>query len=117
MSKWERGYQINQIRIQNDLIITSDALRSIDVLRWTGGKLKLVGRDHSSLWPLTISMLGQDEVLVAEASQIKIIYDIFFADTAAQGQGHIYSYKLKDSVIERAGAYYLGEQITEIREG
>jgi len=68
LSKWERGYRINQINVQDDFIVTSDALRSIDVLRWTGKKLELVARDHSSLWPITIGILGPKEIFVAEAS-------------------------------------------------
>ncbi|KAF8318997.1 hypothetical protein DL93DRAFT_2225425 [Clavulina sp. PMI_390] len=104
LASWNRGYQINQIRIQheNSLIFTSDALRSIDVLRWAPQKqvkLELYARDHRSQWPVTIGLLGDREVLVAE------------------GQGHIYSYKVRAQHVERAGAYYLGEQITEIRQG
>jgi hypothetical protein len=68
LSKWERGYHINRIVVQDDIIVTSDALRSVDVLRWTGKKLDLVARDHSSLWPITIGTLGPKEIFVAEAS-------------------------------------------------
>lgn len=75
LSKWERGYQINQIRIQDNFIFTSDALRSVDVLQWINGKLKLFARDHSSLWPITVSLLGEKEVLVAEVSPIGFCMD------------------------------------------
>jgi len=74
LNKWERGYHVNRIVVQDDLIVTSDALRSIDILRWTGEKLELVARDHSSLWPIAISMLGSKEIFVAEESFIQNFY-------------------------------------------
>ena len=49
-----------------DLIVTADALRSIDVLRWSEGKLTLVARDHSSLWPVAMDVLDSESTLVAE---------------------------------------------------
>jgi len=58
-----------------------------------------VARDHSSLWPITIGILGPKEIFVAE------------------GQGHIYTYTFRGGSIERSGAYYLGELVTQVRLG
>ena len=36
---------------------------------------------------------------------------------AIQGEGHIYTYTFREGSIERSGAYYLGELVTQVRPG
>lgn len=68
LAKWDRGYSLVNVRTWNDKIVTADALRSLDVLRWGAdeGKLTLVARDHSSLWPIAVEKLDSSSLIVAE---------------------------------------------------
>jgi hypothetical protein len=68
LAKWDRGYSLVNVRTWEDKIITADALRSLDVLQWDAdeGKLTLVARDHSSLWPIAVETLDSSSVIVAE---------------------------------------------------
>jgi CPSF A subunit region len=70
LAKWDRGYSLVNVRTWDDKVITADALRSLDVLRWgtDDGKLSLVARDHGSLWPIAVEVLDSSSVIVAEVS-------------------------------------------------
>lgn len=57
---------VEKIRVVGNLIVVADALRSLDILRWTEPRLTFVARDHSSLWPLSLGALDERTSILAE---------------------------------------------------
>ena len=70
LATWDRGYHLHTVRVRGEVIVTADALRSLDVLVWNGKSLSLRARDHSSLWPIAMETVDGENIMVAEASPI-----------------------------------------------
>lgn len=84
IAKWERGYQMDDVVIRGDMIVVSDKLRSVSVLRLVrelvntsdGETMDLddqnslvhfetVAMDMHAIWPTSIEILDDDKTIIA----------------------------------------------------
>ncbi|KAF8333519.1 mono-functional DNA-alkylating methyl methanesulfonate N-term-domain-containing protein [Cantharellus anzutake] len=101
LASWDRGYHLHTVRVRGDVLVTADALRSLDVLTYSGKGFSLRARDHSALWPIAMETVDGEHIMVAEA----------------WGHKNLFTYKAEGGLLDRIGTYHLGERITSLQKG
>ena len=117
LATWDRGYHLHTVRVRGEVIVTADALRSLDVLVWNGKSLSLRARDHSSLWPIAMETVDGENIMVAEASPIFESSSLIIVESVFKGQGNLFTYKVEGGLLDRIGTYHLRERITSLQSG
>lgn len=69
LAAWNRAYAVTSLVVDKDTIILTDAIRSLSKLRWSNKKLETVAQDLSPLWPLSMGILSEQDVIVGEVSR------------------------------------------------
>ncbi|KAF8606903.1 hypothetical protein BDV93DRAFT_520522 [Ceratobasidium sp. AG-I] len=115
IAKWERGYQMDDVVIRGQIIVVSDRLRSVSVLRLVqevvntsddedepmdvddqnpSVHFETIAMDMHAVWPTSIGILDDDKTIIA-----------------AQLDGNILTWEVDGDKLEPRAAYYVGEVI------
>ncbi|KAH7336916.1 CPSF A subunit region-domain-containing protein [Rhizoctonia solani] len=112
VAKWERGYLVHDIIVRPNMIVVSDKLRSVSVLRFierteisdsdeeaeeeesTILQFETVAMDMHAVWPTSIEVLPDDKTIIA-----------------SQVDGNILTWELEDGNLEPRAAFHTGEVI------
>ncbi|CUA72541.1 hypothetical protein RSOLAG22IIIB_04940 [Rhizoctonia solani] len=111
VARWERGYLVHDIIVRPNMLVVSDALRSISVLRLVertelsdlGGmeeedstilQFETVAMDMHAIWPTSVEVLSDNKTIIA-----------------SQVDGNILTWELEDGNLEPRAAFHTGEVI------
>ncbi|CAE6468853.1 unnamed protein product [Rhizoctonia solani] len=112
LAKWERGYLVHDIIVRPNMIVVSDKLRSVSILRFierteisdseeeteeeesTILQFETVAMDMHAVWPTSIEVLPDDKTIIA-----------------SQVDGNILTWELEDENLEPRAAFHTGEVI------
>ncbi|KAJ1303394.1 hypothetical protein OPQ81_011586 [Rhizoctonia solani] len=112
VARWERGYLVQDIIIRPNMIVVSDRLRSVSVIRlierteifdsdeeMKGEELTIlqfetVAMDMHAVWPTSIEVLPDNKTIIA-----------------SQVDGNILTWELEDGNLESRAAFHTGEVI------
>ncbi|CAE6460238.1 unnamed protein product [Rhizoctonia solani] len=110
VAKWERGYLVHDIIVRPNMLVVSDRLRSVSVLRLierteisdsedmeeesTILQFETVAMDMHAVWPTSIEVLPDNKTIIA-----------------SQVDGNILTWELEDGNLEPRAAFYTGEVI------
>ncbi|CAE7225587.1 unnamed protein product [Rhizoctonia solani] len=111
VARWERGYLVHDIIVRPNMLVVSDKLRSVSVLRLvehtelpdsedleeeesTILQLETVAMDMHAVWPTSIEVLSDNKTIIA-----------------SQGNGNILTWQLEDGNLEPGAAFHTGEVI------
>ena len=68
IADWNHNYFVTSLAVQDDVLITGDAINSVAVIQYDGTQLRTQARDYSPLWPLCIEASNGNAVLGANVS-------------------------------------------------
>ncbi|CAE6415445.1 unnamed protein product [Rhizoctonia solani] len=113
VARWERGYMVHDIIVRPNMIVVSDRLRSISVLRLiertqisdpdeeiemeedsTILQFETIAMDMHAVWPTSIEVLSDNKTIIA-----------------SQTDGNILTWELEDGNLEPRAAFHTGEVI------
>ncbi|EUC63468.1 CPSF A subunit region protein [Rhizoctonia solani AG-3 Rhs1AP] len=112
VARWERGYLVHDIIVRPNMLVVSDKLRSVSVLRLvehtelsdsenemeeeelTILQFETVAMDMHAVWPTSIEVLSDNKTIIA-----------------SQVDGNILTWELEDGNLEPRAAFHTGEVI------
>ncbi|ELU38987.1 CPSF A subunit region domain-containing protein [Rhizoctonia solani AG-1 IA] len=113
VARWERGYIVHDIIVRPNMIVVSDRLRSVSVLRFiertstpesheeieteedsTILQFETVAMDMHAVWPTSVEVLPDNKTIIA-----------------SQTDGNILTWELEDGNLEPRAAFHTGEII------
>ncbi|EIW81285.1 hypothetical protein CONPUDRAFT_56293 [Coniophora puteana RWD-64-598 SS2] len=101
--EWNHNYVVANLVSRGNLLLVGDAISSVTLLQYERGALQNVARDYSPLWPTSVEMLDERNVI------------------GADNDCNLFMFTLQDGaerkVLERNGHYYFGDMVNKFIPG